>query len=58
LRKDGSLKVDRNLQTNIRGVFAAGDVTGEVRLIATSCAEGITAAVHAFETIKKPYWLH
>jgi thioredoxin reductase len=58
LRKDGSLKVDRNLQTNIKGVFAAGDVTGEVRLIATSCAEGITAAVHAFETIKKPYWLH
>jgi len=58
LRKDGSLKVDRNLQTNIKGVFAAGDVIGEVKLIATACAEGITAAVHAFETIKKPYWLH
>lgn len=58
LRNDGSLKVDRNLQTNIKGVFAAGDVIGEVNLIATACAEGITAAVHAFETIKKPYWLH
>jgi thioredoxin reductase len=58
LRKDGSLKVDRNLQTNIKGVFAAGDITGEVRLIATACAEGIVAAIHAFETIKKPYWLH
>lgn len=57
LRKDGSVKVDRNLQTNIKGVFAAGDVTGEVRLIATACAEGIVAAVHAFEEIKKPYWL-
>ena len=57
LVEDGSVRVDRNLQTNIKGVFAAGDVTGEVRLIATACAEGIIAAVHAFEAIKKPYWL-
>jgi thioredoxin reductase len=57
LQKDGSVKADRNLQTNIKGVFAAGDVTGEVRLIATPCAEGIAAAVHAFEATKKPYWL-
>ena len=58
IRKDGSLKVDKNLQTNIKGVFAAGDIIGEVRLITTACAEGIVAAIHAFETIKKPYWLH
>lgn len=58
LQKDGSLKVDRNLQTNVKGVYAAGDITGEVRLLATACAEGIVAAIHAFETIKKPYWLH
>jgi thioredoxin reductase (NADPH) len=58
LRKDYSLKVNKNLQTNIKGVFAAGDITGEVRLISTACAEGIVAAIHAFETIKKPYWLH
>lgn len=57
LRKDGSVEVDKNLQTNITGIFAAGDVTGEIRLIATACAEGIIAAVHAFEEIKKPYWL-
>ena len=57
LRRGGSVSVDRKLQTNIKGVFAAGDVTGEVRLIATACSEGIIAAVHAFETIKKPYWL-
>jgi len=58
LRRDGSLKVDKNLQTNVKGVFAAGDITGEVRLLATACAEGIVAAIRAFETIKKPYWLH
>jgi thioredoxin reductase len=57
LRKDGSVRVNRSLQTNLNSVFAAGDVTGEVRLIATACAEGIVAAVHAFEDIKEPYWL-
>lgn len=57
LRKDGSVKTDRSLQTSIEGVFAAGDVTGEVRLISTACAEGIIAAVHAFEGIRQPYWI-
>jgi thioredoxin reductase (NADPH) len=49
LKEDGLIEVDKNLQTNIKGVFAAGDVIGEIRLIATACAEGIIAAVHAFE---------
>lgn len=57
LRKDGSIEIDKNFQTNVKGVFAAGDIIGEIRLIATACAEGIIAAVHAFEEIKKPYWL-
>ncbi len=57
LQKDASVKVDRHLQTNIQGVFAAGDVTGEVRLIISACCEGTIAAIHAFEEIKKPYWL-
>lgn len=56
--KDGSVKVDEHLQTNVKGIFAAGDITGEVRIIAVACAEGITAAIHAFEQIKQPYWLH
>jgi thioredoxin reductase len=58
LLKDGSVKVDEHLQTNIRGVYAAGDITGEIRLIAIACAEGITAAINAFEELKQPYWLH
>ena len=57
LRGDGSIMVDDNLQTNIEGVFAAGDITGEIRLIATACSGGIVAAIHAFEEIRKPYWL-
>jgi thioredoxin reductase (NADPH) len=58
LLEDGSVKVDEHLQTNIKGIYAAGDITGEIRLIATACAEGITAAINAFEQLKKPYWLH
>lgn len=58
MNKDGSVKVDKHFETNIPGVFAAGDVTGEIKLIAVACAEGIAAAVHAFEEIQKPYWLH
>jgi len=57
MEKDGSIRTGENLETNIKGVFAAGDVTGEVRVLATACAEGIVAAVHTFETIEKPYWL-
>lgn len=53
--KDGSVNVDGNLQTNIQGVFAAGDVTEEIRLIATACAEGNISAIHAFEEVRKPY---
>jgi thioredoxin reductase (NADPH) len=30
--KDCSIKVDENLQTNIEGIFAVGDLTGEIRL--------------------------
>jgi thioredoxin reductase (NADPH) len=57
LRGDGSLVVDDNSQTSIEGVFAAGDIAGEIRLIATACSGGIVTAIHAFEEIQKPYWL-
>ena len=57
LRGDGSLVVDDNSQTSIEGVFAAGDIAGEIRLIATACSGGIVTAIHAFEEIRKPYWL-
>lgn len=57
LKRDGSIRVDRDLQANVKGVFAAGDVTGEPRLIATACAEGIIAAISAHEAIQQPYWI-
>ncbi len=60
IKKDshGMIDVDENMQTSIPGVFAAGDLVGDVKLIAVACAEGIIAAVNTFNSIKKPYWLN
>jgi thioredoxin reductase (NADPH) len=56
LDEGGYIKVDRNQMTNIPGVYAAGDVTGGVRQVATAVGEGCVAALSAYEYIKKPYW--
>jgi thioredoxin reductase (NADPH) len=50
-----SIKVDQHMETNIPGVFAAGDIAhyeGKLELIATGYAEAATAvnyAVHHFD---------
>jgi len=47
------IKVDSiTLKTNIAGVFAAGDVTGRIRQIATAVGDGCTAATFAQEYIE------
>jgi len=50
------IKVDRNQETNIEGVFAAGDVTGGVLQICTAAGEGCIAALSAYKHVKRPYW--
>lgn len=50
------IKVDRNQETNVEGVFAAGDVTGGVLQISTAVGEGCVAALSAYKYVKKPYW--
>ncbi len=59
VKKDGHgmIAVDQNMETSVRGVFAAGDIVGDVKLISVACAEGIIAAINTFNEIKKPYWL-
>lgn len=55
LDENGYIKVDENQETNIEGVFAAGDVTGGIMQISTAIGEGCTAALNAYKYVKKLY---
>jgi ferredoxin/flavodoxin---NADP+ reductase len=58
LNEDGSIAIDPYFETSRQGIFAVGDVHGEIKLIAVAWAEGIQAAIHAFKEITSPYWLN
>jgi thioredoxin reductase (NADPH) len=57
LNEDGSIAIDPYFETSRRGLFAVGDVHGDIKLITVAWAEGIQAAIHAFREITSPYWL-
>jgi thioredoxin reductase (NADPH) len=49
------IKVNEKMETNVEGVFAAGDITtgsGGLRQIVTACAECAIAAISAFKYLK------
>ncbi len=52
----GFIKVNGSQETNIPGVYAAGDVTGGALQIATAVGGGCVAALRAYDYINKPYW--
>ena len=53
----GYIKVDLIQQTNLMGVFAAGDVTDQpIKQVGTAVGQGITAALEAYSYIKRPYY--
>ena len=58
LNADGSMAVDPYYETSRRGIFAVGDVHGDIKLIAVAWADGIQAATYAFKEITSPYWLN
>jgi thioredoxin reductase (NADPH) len=58
LNDDGSISIDPYFETSRRGIFAVGDVHGDIKLITVAWAEGIQAAIHAFKEITSPYWLN
>lgn len=58
LNDDGSIAVDQCFETSRPGIFAAGDVHGHIKLIPVAWAEGIQAAIYAFDEITQPYWLN
>ncbi len=51
----GFIIIDKEGRTNIRGVYAAGDITGGLRQVITACAEGAIAALTSTESIGKKY---
>jgi len=54
---EGYVKVDILQHTNIDGVFAAGDVTNQpVKQVGTAVGQAITAAVEAYNFIRRPYY--
>ena len=58
LKEDDSMAVDPYYETSRRGIFAIGDVHGDIKLITVAWAEGIQAAIYAFKEITSPYWLN
>ena len=50
------IKVNENQETNIPGVYAAGDVTGSLAQIVTAAAAGADAAMNAYLFIKGGFY--
>lgn len=53
---EGYLKVDGGQRTNIKGIYAAGDITGGIKQIVTAVSQGAVAATTIFEDVSNPYW--
>ena len=51
----GYIVTDKQQRTNIKGVYAAGDITGGLRQVITACAEGAIAALSSTEALGKKY---
>ncbi|MCK4911301.1 MAG: FAD-dependent oxidoreductase [Thermodesulfovibrionales bacterium] len=51
LDKAGYIKVDNRQRTSLKGVYAAGDVTGGIKQITVAVGQGSIAAITAFEDI-------
>ena len=55
LDKQGYIVTDKQQRTNVKGVYAAGDITGGLRQVITACAEGAIAALSSTEALGKKY---
>jgi thioredoxin reductase (NADPH) len=55
LDERGFIITDKQLRTNVKGVYAAGDITGGLRQVVTACAEGAIAALTSTEVLGKQY---
>ena len=56
LSESGHIIVDRDMRTNVNGVFAAGDVTVKsLRQVITAVADGAVASYSAIKYISTEY---
>lgn len=51
--EEGHIKVNRNMETNLKGCYAAGDVVGKPYQYLKSMGEGQVAALHAVSYLDK-----
>ena len=57
LDEAGYIKINIKQETNILGVYAAGDITNHpVKQVGTAVGQGITAALEAYGYIRRPYF--
>ena len=55
LDKKGYINTDDQQRTSVKGVYAAGDITGGLCQVITACAEGAIAALASTEVLGKKY---
>jgi thioredoxin reductase (NADPH) len=55
LDEQAYIKVDKQMRTSVKGVYAAGDITGGLRQVVTAAAEGAIAALTSTEVLGKQY---
>ncbi|MCX6665572.1 MAG: thioredoxin-disulfide reductase [Euryarchaeota archaeon] len=55
LDEDWYIVVDREQRTSLKGVYAAGDITGGLRQVVTAVAKGAVAAISSTEVLGKKY---
>jgi thioredoxin reductase (NADPH) len=51
----GYIITDKQQRTNIKGIYAAGDIAGGLRQVVTACAEGAIGALSSTEALGKKY---
>jgi len=56
LDEENYIKVNKNQETNLSGIYAAGDVTGGIRQVTTATGEATTAAMNAYLFIKQGWY--
>lgn len=54
--EEGYIRVDKGYRTSVKGVYAAGDITGGFKQIVTAVGQAAVAAQTIFEEISMPYW--